>query len=83
MSPDMVLGQLEYDEIVESALESLKKALPLTFLVVDLALLSTRVVRRNFEQALDVPQESLCARYGGVLPALGDGDRGRGYLRVI
>lgn len=83
MPLNVVLGELEDNEIVESALKCLKKALPLTFLVVDLPLLLPRVVGRDLEQALDIPQQGLRTRDRGVLGALRYGDRRRGYLRVI
>lgn len=83
MPLNVVLGELEDNEIVESALKCLKKALPLTFLVVDLPLLLPRVVGRDLEQALDIPQQGLRTRDRGVLGTLRHGDRRRGYLRVV
>lgn len=83
MPLNVVLGELEDNEIVESALKCLKKALPLTFLVVDLPLLLPRVVGRDLEQALDIPQQGLRTRDRGILGTLRHGDRRRGYLRVV
>jgi hypothetical protein len=70
---------------VESALKCLKKALPLTFLVVDLLFLLARVVRRDLQQALNIPQQVLRAGDGArvLAPGLGDRHRRRGDLRVV
>lgn len=83
MPLNMILRELVDYEIVESALKCLKKALPLTFLVVDLPLLLPRVVSRYLQQTLNIPQEGLGTRDRGVLAALGHRDRRRRYLRVI
>lgn len=62
MPLNVILGELEDNEIVESAFKCLKKALPLTFLVVDLLLLLPSVVRRNLQETLDIPEQGLRAR---------------------
>lgn len=49
---------------------TLRKTLPLTFLVVDLPLLLPRVVGRDLEQTLDIPQQRLRTRDRGILGAL-------------
>lgn len=85
MPPNVILRELVDNEIVESALKCLKKALPLTFLVVDLLFLLARIVRRDLQQTLNVPKEGLRAGdRAGLLPTgLGDRHRRRGDLRVI
>lgn len=75
MPLNAVLGELEDNEIVESALKCLKKASPLTFLVVDLPLLLPRVVGCDLEQALNIPQQGLRTRDRRVLGTLRYGDR--------
>lgn len=62
MPLNVILGELEDNEIVESAFKCLKKALPLTFLVVDLLLLLPSVVRRDLQETLDIPEQGLRAR---------------------
>lgn len=44
--------------------------MPLTFLVVDLPLLLPRVVGRDLEQALDIPEQGLRTRDRGILASL-------------
>lgn len=85
MPPNVILRELVDNEIVESALKCLKKALPLTFLVVDLLFLLARIVRRDLQQALNIPEEGLRAGHrAGILTAgLGHRHRRRGDLRVI
>lgn len=86
MPPNVILRELVDNEIVESALKCLKKALPLTFLVVDLLFLLARVVRGDLEQALYVPEEGLRGRDGARVrgaAGLADRHRRRGDLRVV
>ena len=82
MPLNVILGELVDYEIVESALKCLKKALPLTFLIVDLPLLLPRIVSRYLQQTLNIPQEGLSTRDRGILATLYR-DCCRRYLRVI
>ena len=80
MPLNVILGELEDNEIVESALKCLKKALPLTFLVVDLLLLLPCVVRCDLQETLDIPEQGLRTRDRGILRALRNS---RGYLGIV
>lgn len=80
MPLNVILGELEDNEIVESAFKCLKKALPLTFLVVHLLFLVPSVVRRYLQETLDISDDGLRTRDWGVLRALRNC---RGYLGVV